>query len=657
MASSGAGAASKESGAEEVVDVDTAGAQVQTKDAAPEPAELDHPIEVLDTKYPFQMSTYDAALFIGHKSIGCAGSAAMVIIVFATVAIQGGFCWIAYAKLANSQYGDTVTQNMKWWRVDAHLDRYGLGGVSLVERVCNSDPTLMTGTDIKAKISMIKDYIPEFADSVIASGPVMVLLALAIWYASLSKELHNILNFSMAVVSVPKGPRTRLTKCDDGGVELAALGKTRIVIAAFIVMVRLTIASVLCYVGTLRTAYTTNWGGILLNAIKLNFIAGVSDVLFASVMPENVKALFKKLKPLNKPRVRTWKGMDNWSCIALILIPAGLACAYFLVIEPEISHQLDAYNVLCRGDRTFLHKDHHHLVIWLNGDSYKKRDPATSMLYASTEEIIELNGAAPSGLLLGLEAPSLHHFEAYLQEGPSELSGPANPECKDVLDIDPDAPQAYMYQIRHVDYFRKSTGNQSISSCGDVAPYCTTGFAGGVYQLPTIHARRFCPVTCGCHLPGVLLDDRYCPGMYCTQLPPFIEARASRQCVDTGAADLAGSAEWQSLVRQQGEIVDSLPTEFRGRASAAGLLSIATPASADAVSAAQNLSLVGTHEFLMLELGCDYADLGRTLAWSLGGQWGDPCQSDAMKHHCPITCWCNMGMVIQTGCPPLCPGR
>ena len=81
---------------------------------------------------------------------------------------------------------------------------------------------------------------------------------------------------------------------------------------------RLGLAGVLAHAGTMFLAATISLSDLLLNAVALEFVLSVDEVLYETLSSVKLQKLINGAAPLHMPTTRIWNGM-NWQAGALML--------------------------------------------------------------------------------------------------------------------------------------------------------------------------------------------------------------------------------------------------------------------------------------------------------------------------------------------------
>ena len=114
---------------------------------------------------------------------------------------------------------------------------------------------------------------------------------------------------------------------------------------------RVAIAGLLLLYGTRYLAYTAGIEDLLLNAVALEFVIAVDDLMFEALVPMHVKLVveFTGLASLGPPK--TYHGLGARSAVTFLYVIVSLIVARSSLIVPQYDILLDATDALCAGDR------------------------------------------------------------------------------------------------------------------------------------------------------------------------------------------------------------------------------------------------------------------------------------------------------------------
>eukprot|EP00937_MAST-01D_sp_MAST-1D-sp2_P005633 g5633.t1 len=266
-------------------------------------------------------SVWSSALLCGTvPGDGAAPSALLAMLLLINVAIQAIFCFIVYEALSTPQITeDTVLEYRGWRRNVAHDYKFynAASGKSLARRVCENDAGLEVSGEQAHVARSLFQYLGEGdGRDMTATGTLMASLALVIWSLSVVREVQSVWRMAGAVCAIPRGAhggtRSSLQRQADGGagagegaLTFDSIGLPRLCTVLFAYAARVGLAVFLLIYGSLFLVYTIPLQDLLLNAVALEFVIMVDEVIFETLAPARVCRLVRDAAPL---RVRTWRG-------------------------------------------------------------------------------------------------------------------------------------------------------------------------------------------------------------------------------------------------------------------------------------------------------------------------------------------------------------
>ena len=93
---------------------------------------------------------------------------------------------------------------------------------------------------------------------------------------------------------------------------------------------------------------------LLLNAVALEIVLGVDELIFESLLPARVRKLTENLEGLPLPRKSTMHGMDLEKLSTSVFVGVLLLCAEAFVLRPNTQIRIDAKDALCAGEQSFV---------------------------------------------------------------------------------------------------------------------------------------------------------------------------------------------------------------------------------------------------------------------------------------------------------------
>eukprot|EP00930_Biecheleria_cincta_P105897 TRINITY_DN9898_c0_g1_i1.p1 TRINITY_DN9898_c0_g1~~TRINITY_DN9898_c0_g1_i1.p1 ORF type:complete len:830 (-),score=75.52 TRINITY_DN9898_c0_g1_i1:154-2598(-) len=526
---------------------------------------LDHGDMVVITE-----SVWSCCLFAGSDSIGWLVSLELIFNMMMSAGLQLLFIYIVWHYMLDEDpVAESRLDSLLRFRATVGHDA-GMAdantGESLVSRLCNGDYSLhLAGSQFALYDSLVKFK---------GGGRILANIAIVCWMLAILKELMTIVHLSRAILHIESG-RTQFT-VDDGYrtdkremsseellkiavvARLTSMSRCRkICIHAFVLMPRLIIAIALGWVGAQFLAITADMTELILNAVALNFVLDIDEMLYDVFVPRRAHAMLANLQPLHLPPAMT----ERWTAAGVhFWFKAGMAFAVIAAIniswlDPFFGRIDQAAKILCTGNT--------HFVAYPNpstgvveatvsselddGFQWKPRD--YSVLEMAHPELQAKFGWNPSEGLL--QASRLTNHSGRIIPVGSALTGEFQKfgfrEIRDLMTAS--AEELSRREVCLDEYaagskseFRRIarllSGNSSVSSCQDVAHLCN--------KLEFNAVRQLCPFTCGCIVPfenssrsGMFTSSSYGCVEMCTTLwrrmnEDFMYAsNTSYACVDT----------------------------------------------------------------------------------------------------------------------------
>ena len=151
-----------------------------------------------------------------------------------------------------------------------------------------------------------------------------------------------------------RDPRRSLTRRDLRSVGVDCLSYARLGCILAIQIVRLGVGGLLLVYGIFFLVYTVNVADLMLNAVALEFVLNIDEVLFASLAPARFRQLYNSFQAIRLPSVRTWRGLDLRACLNVAAVAGLLGAAIGTVLVPQMDVLVHARDALCAGDRDFV---------------------------------------------------------------------------------------------------------------------------------------------------------------------------------------------------------------------------------------------------------------------------------------------------------------
>lgn len=359
--------------------------------AAVRPAQLD-----AGGMYTAEQSVWDAAVFIGHDSVGTGVSAILALLWALNIVMQGTFCVLVFEYMSAADITTKTLDHLLTWRVTvAHDINYAdiVMRRSMVADMCEDNA--------QAQLHMSATQASWHATIVNFRGPAgewLMYLAQALWICTVLRELTAACNFGSALLCLNHGHKTRIvvTESSDDSVneehtEISSIVRTPSgsmeALLALMVVVRVKSITTMrlwgCVVliaffrfamgvmigvaGILYLSKTNVKEDLVLNAIALEFIMGIDELLFAVFAPRRMQTLMMNLEALPLPDKVCSRAPGSLSMVKVVVVVGTLLLVRFALLDPFFSTLDQAQSILCDGEVDF---------VWT-------RNPATQMVHVA----------------------------------------------------------------------------------------------------------------------------------------------------------------------------------------------------------------------------------------------------------------------------------
>lgn len=587
--------------------------------------------------YTFGESTWDLVLLIGTGTLGPAGAAQTIVLVVMNILMQGVFVGIAWFNFLEPDLdAETMRQDaFRWRRSSAHsLSEYdAVSRMSLAERVCTGDKSLHLSGVQMGLIEDIGKYLKPTKEGLETyfAGPVLCMVALICWYMMVGKEISHALGLHRGLLAIPRGenkieprenPFTQITH-----LRLVSITNRRVVASYCLLIYRLFAAALLIYVGTFFLVYTIDVTELILNAVALEIILDIDDLIFDSLATTTGRHLVHHLEPLPMPSLPRVRGADIKSILMSCILPVIAIWVYLTMLAPMVQDLGAVYNDLCGGYLGFVWSvDKRHVVHFAQTQGDGWENSTGSLQLRGISEAIALDAAQLQRAELGLWHSDVTRLIDSETMSLDELVDQGNPYCEDLATTGP-----------MLNLLRDSFNNQSIASCADVLPFCDS-----ISKMPEWEVdggrgfltRMLCSETCGCSDPGGLfVNVQGCPygrNRPCQSSAKFKAAVQSATCEEKSAEELRQFGPWISWISK--------------------LRTFGQTPSGILLGQAESLLLAQA----MWDHGCDfgYNLSAQNISWGDCTAWNPALGWDfkTLEFFCPTSCSCDRSKA-NSACP------
>ena len=123
---------------------------------------------------------------------------------------------------------------------------------------------------------------------------------------------------------------------DEGKLEIKNLSVMRFWFALAINAGRGVIAALLCYYGIQFVGYTLALEDLILNAVALEFVISIDEMIFEALMPRAIKQFYERLKPLKLPPFTSYRGIDLRGAVTFLAVGGVFAAALGWLVIPQV---------------------------------------------------------------------------------------------------------------------------------------------------------------------------------------------------------------------------------------------------------------------------------------------------------------------------------
>mmetsp|Transcript_98846 Transcript_98846/g.307980 ORF Transcript_98846/g.307980 Transcript_98846/m.307980 type:complete len:691 (+) Transcript_98846:567-2639(+) len=406
---------------------------------------------------------------------------------------------------------------------------------SLVSRVCALDKTLEVSTDQASTVGLIRKYLPgidpfhstedikgwmqDYLD-----GRVMCLIAMSCWILTVGKEIGSIGNLLGAIFMLPSSNSASIevARAEDGSAQVVGARGRFKAFMVFLCLMRLAIAVLLLIMGCQYLAYTSSMQDLLLNAVALECVFSIDELIFEAMAPRRARLALAKLAPLKSPPWPRWPALDLRGATTFLGLVVLLVILGNVSIVVHVNNLKEAHSVLCDGNQDFsIVTDALGMVHYSPSTAFDpdKQGEVQGLKTLAVKELLEGNAPSswlvPSSLRYALQPEMYSYVTADLplvkRSSVADLTQTLYGDlyrfffkCHDALDLPLQDPNdnkvlgpGWEFARSHWQVFRNQRrvwlsylnfGGGSGRTCPDFRHRCSE-------QLVV----SLCPVTCGCH--------------------------------------------------------------------------------------------------------------------------------------------------------------
>ena len=334
-----------------------------------------------------ETSLWMMPLFVGSGAFGAGASALLFMLLVANVIVQYMFAFIVRDTMIQPFHENYVNQLLSWRRTTAHDATFynPILKQSLAMRVCKNDYSLIYGNGQRDLYNDLLTYLGKNGDGQGgpfveggAQGPTMCFLALLAFLLVISREVNATVRVSAAVLALPRGGGTTLN-LKNGELAFERLSYGRLTGFLLTMTLRTGVCVLLAMYGCEFLVHTISIGDLLLNAVALEFVLNMDELIFEALAPSRVLRLVDTTKPLAVPKAmeRHWRGFDLRAATTLLAVGGTVAAFVFVMLIPNVTTLTLASDALCGGDIEFVTTvDGAGVPAWAHPDSARPSEVA-----------------------------------------------------------------------------------------------------------------------------------------------------------------------------------------------------------------------------------------------------------------------------------------
>lgn len=415
---------------------------------------------------------------------------------------------------------------------------------SLAFSVCQEDenPLLMTGQAQAALYQNMAEYLKQ------DQGKWLCVLVLVIWMQTMMAEFMNVTRFAIAVASVPRDKSTKLSITKEEVAFDSFSPRRAVALGVFCVLPRLIIAAWLGYVGCFFLLKTTSIEDLFLNALALELVLNIDELLFKSITPVRLAHFIEKAQPI---KLRTKNALlgAKVSLLKLVVACGCLAYLFQFHLIPQITLIKETQSAMCGGKNEFLFLQRATGVVFIGtpGDANRSSllNYRINVVKSATEQYPSLS-AYP---YVRRDLSSYQDVDSLLRAGNQALESIAG--ATDICaDFESDVWSRRVSPSRKPSVSQVLIGlaqSSNVHNCSSAAPFCSNPSTIGKF------VRFHCPETCGCNDvgSGLLLSGSSwgCPSACKFGFTKSLEW-FNYECFDKTTADMSFEKYLQNLGKQ-----------------------------------------------------------------------------------------------------------
>eukprot|EP00437_Effrenium_voratum_P054669 CAMPEP_0181538750 /NCGR_PEP_ID=MMETSP1110-20121109/76026_1 /TAXON_ID=174948 /ORGANISM="Symbiodinium sp., Strain CCMP421" /LENGTH=753 /DNA_ID=CAMNT_0023670359 /DNA_START=44 /DNA_END=2305 /DNA_ORIENTATION=- len=299
--------------------------------------------------YVFEQSMWDAALLLCFHHTSCLDKLLLGAGITLNLALQ--LCCllvVQYDMLENPFTDDKVQEILRWRVVTGHgqASFNDNDGTSLVGRLCDRNLWSYQQDQYDEMFEYLYKPMP---------GIVLSMLAIICWVLTIALEYRACLEQALAVLHLPtmNAAEEMATVSEDGQIIVKGISRVSRVLAILVLCIpRIAIMLWLGAVGCIYLAETVSLADIVLNAVALNFVLDVDELVAKVLLTEKLRSLIPKINPISNGQTTALKSwLDDIS--RYVMVVGAILVTVSMILVPFFSNVEAAAMALCGGYQDF----------------------------------------------------------------------------------------------------------------------------------------------------------------------------------------------------------------------------------------------------------------------------------------------------------------
>jgi hypothetical protein len=321
--------------------------------------------------YTLGESMWDVSILLGILPDDEVGSLYCAMLLCMNIGIQVIFSFILVQILTQPEFSDDTILGFRSWRRNiAHSSQFmeDLTQVSLASRVCSQD----SGLELSSSQAQAHGDLQGYLNNKV--GILMCALTLFLWIVTVIKEVQSAISFIQALWLVPRENNKFFS--DEKNSSIVGISDIRRSLIFIVQLFRLAIVVTLGIVGITWLGNTVSVTDLVLNAVALEFVLCVDEILFEALAPKRMKKLIEGLgeSPLPLPASKEYKGLDFNALLLFLTVFAVSLISIFVVAIPFENRLKLADDALCAGEQNFVYAiNAAGIPAWASSEHYEPR--------------------------------------------------------------------------------------------------------------------------------------------------------------------------------------------------------------------------------------------------------------------------------------------